>query len=418
MRFSVRVLLCALSVACVACRDVPQAPIEPPPPAPSAFTVLLINTQFNVDYGPGFQQATLFADPGGEIDAVYEDFDDGTLRYSGCPVSCGDVRYWRSGVADSGAGFLYVAGYASAALDGSGLHALYEGVAGVRHSLLYGSCPGLCISPAHWSRAVIDSSGDAGMGVALTASSSGALHAVYSVRTPVGVDTVATTDYATCATLCADPVNWQKTVIAPGATRESASESAIRSEASGRLHIALLKGDTLRYATCAGGCTNPAQWAFVTLDVAADFPHGEPPSLALLPGGGAALAYWGRDSLKVASCAAGCADPAAWQRGVIAFVPGHGFGSGLVADAGGGLHLAYALYFLVDSASHLTAIGGVIKYASCISGCTAPAAWQAVTVDSGPQYYGSGYPALALDQSNRAHIVFAAYGAFYYAQQR
>src|SRR5258708_5163214 len=133
MRFSVRVLLCALSVACVACRDVPQAPIEPPPPAPSAFTVLLINTQFNVDYGPGFQQATLFADPGGEIDAVYEDFDDGTLRYSGCPVSCGDVRYWRSGVADSGAGFLYVAGYASAALDASGLHALYEGMAALRH---------------------------------------------------------------------------------------------------------------------------------------------------------------------------------------------------------------------------------------------------------------------------------------------
>src|SRR5258708_7341751 len=362
MRFSVRVLLCALSVACVACRDVPQAPIEPPPPAPSAFTVLLINTQFNVDYGPGFQQATLFADPGGEIDAVYEDFDDGTLRYSGCPVSCGDVRYWRSGVADSGAGFLYVAGYASAALDGSGLHALYEGVAGGRPSPLSGARPRLCLSPPPRGPAAIPSRG--------------------------------------------------------GATRESASESAIRSEASGRVHIALLKGDTLRYATCAGGCTNPAQWAFVTLDVAADFPHGEPPSLALLPGGGAALAYWGRDSLKVASCAAGCADPAAWQRGVIAFVPGHGFGSGLVADAGGGLHLAYALYFLVDSASHLTAIGGVIKYASCISGCTAPAAWQAVTVDSGPQYYGSGYPALALDQSNKAHIVFAAYGAFYYAQQR
>src|SRR5258708_19255419 len=170
MRFSVRVLLCALSVACVACRDVPQAPIERPPPAPSAFTVLLINTQFNVDYGPGFQQATRFAAPGGEVDAVYEDFDDVTLRCSGCPVSCGDVRYWRSGVADSGAGFLYVAGYASAALDGSGLHALYEGVAGVRPSLLYGSSPRLCISPPHWSRALIDSSGDAGVGGAPTAS--------------------------------------------------------------------------------------------------------------------------------------------------------------------------------------------------------------------------------------------------------
>src|SRR5258708_7646725 len=134
MGFCVGVLLGAVGVAWGPWRDGPKGPIGPPPPAPSAFTVLLINTQFNVDYGPGFQQATLFADPGGEIDAVYEDFDDGTLRYSGCPVSCGDVRYWRSGVAQSGAGILYAAGYASAAHDGSGPPPLYEGDAAPRRN--------------------------------------------------------------------------------------------------------------------------------------------------------------------------------------------------------------------------------------------------------------------------------------------
>src|SRR5258708_26092401 len=153
MGFCVGVLLGAVGVAWGPWRDGPKGPIGPPPPAPSAFTVLLINTQFNVDYGPGFQQATLFADPGGEIDAVYEDFDDGTLRYSGCPVSCGDVRYWRSGVADSGAGFLYVAGYASAALDASGLHALYEGVAGGPPPPPFRALPRPLLSPPPPSRA-------------------------------------------------------------------------------------------------------------------------------------------------------------------------------------------------------------------------------------------------------------------------
>ncbi len=406
MRLSVRLLPFAVTVICVACRDVPQAPnVTPPPERP--FQVFILDHEGQADDGPGFSTPVILAlgAAGPPIQILYVDQYRSFFRYGSCVDRCGDSASWRLGTFSGGGGY-QIAPYwgATFATSAGAVHTLYQGWS-------YNRPPPLSMTVASWHATVIDSGGAVGWDPALVARPDGHLYGIHADQpwAAAPADT-ATMDYVECATSCDSAASWQGGHLwrTPPVTG-----TALRIDVTGRLHLLYWVGPDPHYATCASACADSTQWTRTTLASGATQAYSDPriswsvAAFDVTSDGHLGLAYWVGNTLRLLTCATSCGSAGAWLSTSLLTLPpktGAPWGGGalaLTADSTGGWHTAFAwgLGYV-----------GMVTYAACDSACESPISWRATTVDSG--YSGApSVVALGVDPARRPHLFF---GSFYF----
>jgi hypothetical protein len=224
--------------------------------------------------------------------------------------------------------------------------------------------------------------------LALAADSSGGLHAVYADS--VNGDLI----YAECAANCALAANWS--TLGVDTVGNVGSSSAIGVDRNGRVHV-VFRSDrlqTLRYATCLTACTDLLSWSFATVDNSSS-QIGINPSISVTPDGIVQTTYYdGINSfLRYARCLAACTLDANWQTGTPDTGPFVGRSSAIVVD-GATRHVVYQ-----DSA------GRSLKYATCTTICTGTAEWVVRTVSL---VDGAQDPAIALGPNKELAVTYSA----------
>src|SRR5258708_24137526 len=131
----------ALALLVVACRDVPQAPTLPTPPAPGPFAVLRVDR-----VGPPIMEPASFSDAAGSLHLLYGAWAVGAVRYAACATNCDLSRSWHIGEVDSSFLGIGDGGQVAAGLTTTGIHLLYQSAVanGQNAFLSYGWCPGAC----------------------------------------------------------------------------------------------------------------------------------------------------------------------------------------------------------------------------------------------------------------------------------
>jgi hypothetical protein len=224
--------------------------------------------------------------------------------------------------------------------------------------------------------------------LALAADSSGGLHAVYADS--LNGDLI----YAECAASCALAANWS--TLGVDTVGNVGSSSAIGVDRTGRVHM-VFRSDrlqTLRYATCLTACTDLLSWSFATVDNSSS-QIGINPSISVTPDGIVQTTYYdGINSfLRYARCLAACALVASWQTGTPDTGPFVGRSSAIVVD-GSTRHVVYQ-----DSG------GRNLKYATCSTICTGTAEWLVSTVSL---VDGAQDPAIALGPNKELAVTYSA----------
>src|SRR5258708_15154821 len=137
----------ALALLVVACRDVPQAPTLPTPPAPGPFAVLRVDR-----VGPPIMEPASFSDAAGSLHLLYGAWAVGAVRYAGCATNCDLSRSWHIGEVDSSFLGIGDGGQVAAGLTTTGIHLLYQSAVanGQNAFLSYGWCPGACYLKTSW----------------------------------------------------------------------------------------------------------------------------------------------------------------------------------------------------------------------------------------------------------------------------
>lgn len=154
---------------------------------------------------------------------------------------------------------------------------------------------------------------------------------------------------------------------------------------------------TLRYATCAGLCSQGTSWQRVTVDSTAN--SGLSSSLVSDAGGLHATyqVFNGQGDLRYAACSGNCGQATSWQWTTIDSIGDTGHDAALAADAGGALHVTYI--------ERGNGGKGHLRYATCSATCTTASSWQVTTLDSATFLFASTR-ALAVDGSGRQHLVY------------
>ncbi len=386
----------ALALLVVACRDVPQAPTLPTPPAPGPFAVLRVDR-----VGPPIMEPASFSDAAGSLHLLYGAWAVGAVRYAGCATNCDLSRSWHIGEVDSSFLGIGDGGQVAAGLTTTGIHLLYQSAVanGQNAFLSYGWCPGACYLKTSWLTAVVDTMADVPAtyengGASAVVDPAGGIRAFYLA--PAGVR------YAECSTSCANSGNWQRATLASA----SSSATAIALGADGRVHGLFFRRDSLWYATCAAACGNAANWQLASILTA-------PPSCCYLDGLAslvvgsdnrlhalASVASFPRlHALTYLTCTASCTSAAAWQSVTL-----DSLGKGVLAlGPDGALHMAFGR------------TNGALTYARCDSSCLSAGAWKRMTVDSPTSVNGV---ALTLGATGKPTIAFATYSDVYVALMR
>lgn len=171
---------------------------------------------------------------------------------------------------------------------------------------------------------------------------------------------------------------------------------AIARDKAGGLHLSY--GDrtnaSLKYATCLSGCGTTAAWAATTVDTGLHnwgyFAHT---AIATDDGGRVHIGYYGYDGgnrIKYATCNTGCTTPASWQTVIVDTA---GVNPDFVVSGGGQIHGAW-----------FNRSTDAVVYATCTASCASPANWRRVVIDSGGV---SQWLSLALDAAGRVHLAYS-----------
>jgi threonine dehydrogenase-like Zn-dependent dehydrogenase len=253
--------------------------------------------------------------------------------------------------------------------------------------LKYATCAGSCELATNWQTVVVDAAGDVGEYISLAVDPGGAVHVAYSDNTDGDLE------YATCATGCDVVDNWHTaTVDAAGSVGWFTS---LALGPGGQLHVSYydLTNEDLKYATCAAGCTDGANWHAATVDAPEN--AGGFTSLALDAAGRVHVSYYDltNTDLKDATCAASCDLGTNWQPVTVDPGGSVGVNTSLAVDAFGRLHVSY---YLVSNAD--------LKYATCVASCALAGNWQLSTVDFAGNV--GDYTSLAVDAAGRLHVSY------------
>ncbi|MGH7629125.1 MAG: hypothetical protein ACREOF_06995, partial [Gemmatimonadales bacterium] len=219
-------------------------------------------------------------------------------------------------------------------LDGAdALHvAYYDG--NFNGLLKYAVCSAGCSESANWATTVPDLPGIFGA-ASLAIDGTGRLHLVYH-------DALSGLRYASCLSDCIGN-GWQAGTLDP--TDDAGVSAAIAVGGDGRLHVAYHADatDDLRYASCGGGCLNPAEWETAIVHPVAD--AGEFVAIAVDDVDRLYVTYWlfrgGAENLLLATCATGCSDAASWQWTTMDGGGRVGRYNAVAVDPRGRLHVTY-----------------------------------------------------------------------------
>jgi hypothetical protein len=377
----------ALLTAC----DNAQAPPEVVPPPP-AFTTIVVDSQFGADYDHAIRYPTIAVSEGTTLNLLYGLFENGQLRYAGCPIACDERRYWRVGTSDSGSAGDFV----GAAVANQQIHVAFQAwrPAGFPAYLKYGTCPGLCDQSSNWTGTEVDTLGNTGWLVSMTADPA-AVHIAYlRYANPMQLR------YATCAASCGSASSWSLTTID---TAQGFGETQIVHDATAGLHIVYEVLDihgtnppSLRYTTCSAACTSAANWHTVPIGT------GRLPSLTMTSDGRLSLAYVdGPGTIRAAICAVACVTGGWSSAPLVASSSVTDVALAIAPD--GGWHLAYADDGIVESRDR------VVRYATCASSCSDSLNWRSMTIDS-TEFAPTYFVALAIDSTNRVTLAHATSG--------
>ena len=394
-----RVIACVASLCGLACKDIPQAPPEVVPTAPT-FTKIRIDSQVNADYSYGIAYPSLVLSGTTTFGLTYGLTERGRYRFAGCPIGCEERRNWVVGDPDTTAGFNGTYS-ASAATDESMQTAYQLWTRGAAPLLKYASCIAQCQRASSWSSTAVDTNSVTGFFVSLGARF-GTTHIAYVTAEQLGIgDTTGGLRYAACSTDCTTMNAWTRTAV----DVDAYGETQIAVDPAGVVHIVYrrLGDDNLRYARCAAVCTTTANWQLSAIA------PGVSPSLAVDASANLALAYVdsARGLLRVAACAAGCAS-GVWTEGVVATPEGWTNDVALTISPSGKLYLTYATMTSLSFDGY-----GLVRLGGCVSQCSLAANWSFVTVDS-TERYQPWVVSVALDSAGHAGIAHADSYAMYF----
>lgn len=300
------------------------------------------------------------------------------LRYSTCSADCTSAASW-SGVTVDEDGIVGLNPSIVADANG-GLHVTY--VDGINEDLKYATCAADCTNAANWTTVAVDEPGNVGLYGTLAIGSNGRLHASY-----YDLDN-GELKYATCGGECTDAGNWTSGGI--DLTAGGGFSASIAIDGTGRLHIGYheFTAASLKYATCAAGCTTDANWTAITID-----DLGIYSSLKADPSGGIHIAYRRNDELRYIGCASECTTEANWTSVIVDGTGNAGRFASLALDDGGRLHISYYDDTNAD-----------LMYATCAAACTTEGGWQTAGLDQNGQV--GQYTSIAVDGTGRVAVAY------------
>jgi hypothetical protein len=236
-----------------------------------------------------------------------------------------------------------------------------------------------------WQEATVAADGNVGWHSSLAVDGTGRRHVVYFDATDFDLE------YATCAGACTDGANWT------GVTVEDADDigrfASLAIDDADGLHVTYYDGfgGDLKYATCAATCTEPANWASVLVDETGIV--GFYGSLIVGMGGRLHAAYHdiSNDEVKYATCGGECTTAANWTAAAVNPVVAASFTVSIAEDATGRLHITHA---------RTTSSG--LDYVTCSAACTTGANWTPVTVDG----TGGLHASLAVASDGAVHVAY------------
>jgi len=206
--------------------------------------------------------------------------------------------------------------------------------------------------------------------------------------------------FSTCPASCALRSSWTRTVVDTSADSTGTLETwtAVALSPAGAPRVSYFDAGTghLRYAECDSACADSSRWRRLSVDSAGA--AGEFTSLSIAENGTRHLAYYrpagaSAGVLKYATCASGCDTGAGWDTVTVDGSGDAGFDASLSVDGGGRLQVVS-----YDSAS------GRVRYAACAAGCTSGLAWTLADATGGSSPV-AGLAAVA-DSFGRVHVVY------------
>ena len=393
----------AVSLALVACKDVPQAPPDVVPPPPPA-TTIVIDSQFYADYAYAITYPSLVVSGPTTFGLTYRLWEAGLYRFAGCPIDCENRRNWVVGDADTAADDR--AEYNAATTSDDRMQTAYQlWPSGATAVLKYASCVALCQHMANWSTTNVDTTAQTGFFVSLAARP-GQTHIAYLTLAGNSQQTQTGLHYARCSSDCLTMNAWTTTRVDSAAY----GDTQIAVDPADVVHIVYTVPDPsdpfflrLKYARCATGCSSTSNWQMFMIG------PGHLPSLAVDAGANLTLAYVvdGRPA-HVATCATGC--PAgAWQGGAVVDVPEGKFvyDVSLVPAASGRTYLAYGTTVTDSGTNGYSTNYGIVRLGRCDVTCSDSSNWRFMTVDS-TATTSPYFVSLALDSAGHAAIVHAS----------
>jgi hypothetical protein len=178
-----------------------------------------------------------------------------------------------------------------------------------------------------------------------------------------------------CDSNCTDAAGWTSGPIedlTSNGTLWDRTGTNLAIDGSGRLHFIYNTNGGIWYTTCAGGCTSAASWSAKVNVTSADPSYT---GLAVSASGQVRVAFGNRSTsvLTYRTCESGCDNVASWAPEVPLFYNNEGRVA-LRLDAAGRPRILYNQGGVGKPNDHVT------FFASCDTGCQAPAGWVAFTV--------------------------------------
>ncbi|MGP1664721.1 MAG: hypothetical protein ACTS5I_02150, partial [Rhodanobacter sp.] len=335
----------------------------------------------------------------------YYDATNGDLKLATCTANCLEAApVWQIVTVDAAGD---VGEFASLALTGAGdpVLAYYDRSNG---DLKLATCVALCTSAApDWVITTVDSTSDVGMHTSLQLDS---LDKPVISYLDLGTNTLT---LATCLADCqaATPA-WQ--IVTVDATAGTGYYSSLQLDGDDKPYIAYRDeiNDAAKLARCHADCTTaaPGWWIETILD---GFPGaGHSASLQLAADGTWVLVFFTYEQLRAVRCPTNC-DAEFYSRNGASIdnsIDTGFFHAALTLNAGGVPLVSYLDYSSEESST------AVLKLATCAADCANFGAWQFVTLNdagtaghySSLQVSSAGYPVIGHYDTDAAVLRFAA----------
>jgi hypothetical protein len=335
-----------------------------------------------------------------------------SLKYATCASECLTATNWTSVTITSDAGQSVDQGSIAVDANGTVHFVYYKGDTGSTGSLVYWSCASNCTAPSSWSTVTIDNTGTPDATSSLAIDSSGRLHVSYYKVESQDCTTwpcsgTGTVKYATCAGGCTNIANWAIGVIGEAEVTggNASGVTTILSDSTGRLHVSYNStGSDLTYATCSSNCTIQTNWASVDLGIKPIYSSMGIDDLGRLHLvlGDLQLGFY--PGLQYATCTSNCTVLANWSFGTVDESSEITCCLHVAMGADGTVHLLYP-----RSGGNPVSGPWGLWYSACSAQCTVASNWDKTQIEANVTWSnGPINGSIVVDPSGGVHIVYSA----------